>query len=84
MHRRDNRELGPGEPVYVTNALAVFQLPHYAETRYGFHFKDTDEYASTAPFFADNRDRPYESYYRSDRMFEAETGLDHLRINKSI
>ncbi|WP_315716229.1 MULTISPECIES: hypothetical protein [unclassified Bradyrhizobium] len=84
VHRRDSQELGPGEPDFETNTLAVFRRPHYAEIRYGFHFKDTDEYGLYGAFFADDRDRPYESYYRSDRMFEAETGLDHLRLNEPI
>lgn len=35
-------------------------------------------------FYAAGRDKPYESYYRSDRLFEAETYLDYLRIDEMI
>lgn len=33
LHRRNDQQLGPGEPVYETNVLVVFRLPHYAEIR---------------------------------------------------
>jgi hypothetical protein len=29
-HRHNNQELGPGQPVYESNTLAVFHLPHHA------------------------------------------------------
>ncbi len=73
-----------GQVVYETTALTVFQRPHIAESRYGFHFKDTNEYGIYSAFYADGRDRPYQSYYRSDRMFEAEHGLNYLRIDERI
>jgi hypothetical protein len=79
-----NFEFPEGQVVYETEALAVFRVPHIAETRYGFHFKEIDEYGLYSVFYADDRDKPYQSYYRSDRMFEKEAYLDHLRIDESI
>jgi hypothetical protein len=70
--------------VYETQRLAVYRLPHIAEVRHGFHFKDTNEFGMYSVFYADGRDKPYETYHRSDRMFEAETYLDHLRIDEVI
>jgi hypothetical protein len=70
--------------VYETQRLAVYRLSHIAEVRHGFHFKDADEFGIYSVFYADGRDKAYESYYRSDRMFEAETYLDHLRLDETI
>ena len=84
VHRRDDHDLTPGQPVYETHTLAVFRVPHFAEIRWGFHFKDTDEYGLYGAFYADDRDKPYEQYYRSDRMFEAQAHLDHLQIEEPI
>jgi hypothetical protein len=72
------------QAIYETQQLAVYRLPHIAEVRHGFHFKDLNEFGIYSVFYADGRDKPYESYYRSDRMFEAETYLDHLRIDEII
>jgi hypothetical protein len=76
----------PGESPYVyeTNVLAVRYVPHFAESRTGFHFIDTNEFALYRVFFAADRDEPYRSYYRSDRKFEAEIYLDDLHINEHI
>jgi hypothetical protein len=63
---------------------AVRHAFHLAESRYGFHFKDTDEFALYGMFHADGRDRPYESFYRSDANFEAEIYIDHLRTDELI
>jgi hypothetical protein len=70
--------------LYETKNLSVFRIPHIVEIRHGFHFKDTDEFGLYSVFYADGRDKPYESYYRSDRMFEAENHLDNLRIDETI
>jgi hypothetical protein len=39
---------GKGESVsldtYETDVLAIRHVPHFAERRYGIHFKDTDEF----------------------------------------
>jgi hypothetical protein len=76
----------PGESpfIYETGVLAVRYVSHFAESRTGFHFKDTDEYALYGVFFADGRDEPYRSFYRSDANFEAENYIDHLRIDEKI
>jgi hypothetical protein len=83
---RDSRGFEPAQHqlVYETKGLSVFRIPHIVEIRHGFHFKDTDEFGLYSVFYADGRDKPYESYYRSDRMFEAENYLDHLRIDELI
>jgi len=76
----------PGESpfIYETGTLAVRYVSHFAESRTGFHFKDTDEYAIHSVFFADARDKPYRSFFRSDANFEAENYIDHLRIDEKI
>jgi hypothetical protein len=76
----------PGESpfIYETDVLAVRYVSHFAESRTGFHFKDTDEYALYGVFFADDRDEPYRSFYRSDADFEAENYIDHLRIDEKV
>jgi hypothetical protein len=70
--------------IYETDVLAVRYVSHFAESRTGFHFKDTDEYALYGVFFADGRDEPYRSFYRSDAKFEAENYIDHLLIDEKI
>jgi hypothetical protein len=76
----------PGESpfIYETGTLAVRYVPHFAESRTGFYFKDTDEYALYGVFLADSRDEPYRSFYRSDANFEAENYIDHIRIDEKI
>jgi SAM-dependent methyltransferase len=74
-HRTDNRLSAEGPLAYETNALAVFYVHHFAENRYGFHFKDTDEFGLYGSFYDDSRDKTYQSLYRSDRKFEAEMRL---------
>jgi len=74
----------PKAPVYETGVLAVYDVPHFAEIRYGFHFKDTNEFGLYGCFYPDDRDKPIRSFYRSDRKFEAEIYLDHLRIDEPI
>lgn len=73
-----------GQIAYETDALAVYRVPRIAETRYGFHFKDTNEFGLYGSFYDDTRDRNYRNFYRSDRKFEAEIYLDHLRIDEHI
>lgn len=82
-HRPGNR-LTDGPLAYETNALAVFYVHHLAENRYGFHFKDTDEFGLYGSFYDDSRDKTYQSLYRSDRKFGAEISLDYLRIDENI
>jgi hypothetical protein len=72
-----------GPIVYETVALAVHLVPHYAETRYGFHFKDTNEFGLCGSFHDDNN-KIYRSFYRSDPKFQTEIYLDCLNIEGSI
>ena len=83
---RVSRLSPPGETpfVYETDVLAVCYVPHIMESRIGFHFKDTDEYALYSVFYADGRDEPYRSFYRSDANFEAENYIEHLLIDEKI
>ena len=76
--------MGEGGLEMETRLFDVYRVQHYAEIRHGFHFKDTDEYALYGVFYADNRDEPYRSYFRSNRTFEDETLLDHLRIDGAV
>ena len=46
----------------------------FAESRVGFHFKDTEEFGLYG-FFAGNDDDVYHSYYRTDRTFQKEEML---------
>ena len=73
-----------GPLAYETNVLAVHRVPHFAENRFGFHFKDTNEYGLYGSFYDDDRDKTYESFYRSDRLFKSENHLDHLHIDEPI
>jgi hypothetical protein len=84
-HRQRNLQFNPeGSVAYETDTLAVYYIHHYAENRYGFHFKDTNEFGLYGSFYDDSRDKTYQSFYRSDRKFEAEVTLDHLRIDVAI
>ena len=55
--RRDRPldQVGKDGALYETNRLAVYSVSHFAENRYGFHFKDTDEFAIYS-FFTDPDD----------------------------
>jgi hypothetical protein len=64
-----------GLEIYETALLAVRHVAHFAEVRYGVHFKDTNEFGLHGVFFADNRDEPYTSFYRSNARFTEETLL---------
>jgi hypothetical protein len=69
---------------YETGLFEVYYLPHFAENKYGVYFKDTGEFGVHSSFYDDSRDKTYNSYYRSDRKFEAENYLDCLRIDEQI
>jgi hypothetical protein len=77
-------EVGESAFVYETKTLAVRYVSHFAESRMGFHFKDTDEYALYGVFIADNPDKPYRSFYRSDAFFKAENHIHYLHIDGKI
>jgi hypothetical protein len=72
---------GAGPDVYETTLLAVRSVAHFAEVRYGVHFKDTDEFGLHGVFFADGRDKPFTGFYRSNAGFTEETILDDVPIN---
>jgi hypothetical protein len=72
-----------GEALYETDAFRVWQVSHFAETRYGVHFKDTNEFGLYGRFHGD-RDEPYTSFYRSDRRFQEEIILDNLHMDELI
>jgi hypothetical protein len=70
--------------VYETDVFAARFVPHFAESRYGFHFKDTNEFGLYGVFYADNADKPFQSFFRSDAKFKAEKYLDYLRVEEPI
>ena len=70
-----------GPDVYETALLAVRPVAHFAEVRYGVHFKDTDEFGLYGVFFADDRDEPFTGYYRSNVGFSEEIILHDLAID---
>jgi hypothetical protein len=59
---------------YEDASISVFPLQHFAESRWGIHFKTTDECGIYSVFYADNS-KAYRSYYRSDNSFQEETPL---------
>jgi hypothetical protein len=61
--------------LYETDQLAVYSVSRIAENRYGFHFKDTDDFAIYS----------LDGYvYRSNFLFKDEVLLDCLRIDEPI
>lgn len=70
-----------GPDIYETTTLAVRHVAHFAEVRYGVHFKDTDEFGLYGVFFADNRDEPFTGFYRSSAGFTEETILHDMAID---
>jgi hypothetical protein len=56
----------------------------WARAQAGFSPDEAARRLHISVFYADNRDRPYETYLRSDRAFVVENHLDHLRIDETI
>ncbi len=80
-HYRLCKSIGP--EAYETPELSIVSVSHFAEIRYGVHFKDTGEYGLYGCFYGD-RAKPHESYYRSNFLFEDETpllGLSNVDYN---
>jgi hypothetical protein len=75
---------GDGAVAYENAAFTVYYVPHIAENRFGFHFKDTNEFGLFGSFYDSDNDKSYQSFYRSNRRFEAEQHLDHLFIDERI
>jgi hypothetical protein len=63
-----------GELLFETAHLSAFSVSHFAESRVGFYFKDTEEFGLYG-FFTGNDDDVYHSYYRTDRTFQKEEML---------
>ena len=63
-----------GELLFETAHLSAFRVSHFAESRVGFYFKDTEEFGLYG-FFAGNDDDVFHSYYRTDRTFQKEEML---------
>jgi hypothetical protein len=82
QHGSESRDLS-GPIAYETDELAVYYVRHFAETRYGFHFKDTNEFGLRGLFFADSG-KFYESFFRSDPTFESETVIDDLHLRDTM
>jgi hypothetical protein len=60
-----------GRKVYESADIAVYKLHDIAESMEGYWFKDTNEYGIHSAFYGDKAGEAYESWYRSDRTFEA-------------
>lgn len=56
---------------YENNSFKVFYINHFAESRLGVHFKDTDEYGMRGVFVHDDGEASI-SYYRTDARFQNE------------
>ena len=63
--------------------FSVRRVPHFAETRYGVYFNDTDESGLYTVFHGD-RDERYVGLYRSDARFEKEVILDDILIDEPV
>jgi hypothetical protein len=75
---------GAREPFYETTVFSVRPVSHFAESRYGVHFKDTGECGLYTVFNDDIRDKTYMNFYRSDATFQKETMLDELLIDEGL
>lgn len=79
-----NDDLRQGLHEYKTAAFSLRRVPHSAETRYGIHFNDSDEFGLYTIFYAEDRDQPYIGFYRSDARFETEVILDDIPTDEPI
>jgi hypothetical protein len=59
--------------------IMVRPIESYGETRYGVHFKDTNEYGIYGSYVFEDQPRVMRSYYRANAAFQNERLLDHLR-----
>ncbi len=74
QREHDFSEAKDGELLFETAHLSAFGVSHFAESRVGFYFKDTEEFGLYG-VFAGNDDDVIESYYRTDRTFQKEEML---------
>jgi len=79
-YRRGKGDLGAAD-TYETSVLAVRPVAHFAEVRYGIHFKDTNEFGLYGAFVDDDPEKIFRSFYRSNAGFTEESILDDWRIN---
>jgi hypothetical protein len=76
---RDNSLARNGNSKNLNNDLyEVVNLPHFAENRYGVHFKRTSEYGIYS-FYLFEDGRQSHSFYRSNATFEQELPIRSLR-----
>jgi hypothetical protein len=71
-------QLPDGDKLYESREFAVYKLYDIAESMEGYWFKDTNEYGIHSAFYGDKAGEVYESWYRSDRTFEAREILHTL------
>ena len=77
------KSLDANQPLCETAAFSVYHVPHFAENRYGIHFKDTDEYALYGFFYSDKM-KLHEGFYRSNATFDKEIVLDALLVGEPV
>jgi hypothetical protein len=63
-------QIPDGSMLYESAEIAVYKLHDIAESMEGYWFKDTNEYGIHSAFYGDKAGEVYESFYRSDRIFE--------------
>jgi len=73
------------DPTYHENLdndfFKIIDLPHFAELRYGIHFKQTNEFAIYSSFVFDDG-RTMDHFFRSDPTFQKEEVLDPLSFDR--
>jgi hypothetical protein len=68
-----------------TATFSVQLVPNLAETSYGVHFKDTDEFGLYTIFFFDEPDKePLIELWRTDSGFTKVIGLDDICIDEPV
>jgi hypothetical protein len=77
VHQASTREPAM---IYESPLFTVRPVSHFADVRYGVHFKDTDEYGLYTIFLDDSGEKTYEFVFRSDDTFQKEIVLEPLSI----
>jgi hypothetical protein len=65
---------------YENRFFEVFRLPSMPDNKYGFHFKDTGEFGLYSSYYDDSKDKFYDNFVRTDRLFKASIYLDVIRV----
>lgn len=78
---RSGREVMPKDDMleFENEEVSICYIPHFAEIRRGFFFKDTAEYGMYSSFVFDDG-KTHRSYYRCEPGFENPTPLNDLRF----